>query len=197
MFGHHDDNDQADQPVQDQPAPQDNTAIAPDPTAQVIQPGPAEDQPAPDLAAPAAPAEPISDDSSWQHPGTPLDNTPVEPIVPAPISDVTPGEGVSSAPTFRPGTDVTPSADSAADDLVDIRQKALGDLSPLIDHLEHQTPEEKFQVTMMMIQANDDKTLIKTAYETAQQIPDEKVRAQALLDVVQEINYFTQHNAGE
>jgi hypothetical protein len=44
-----------------------------------------------------------------------------------------------------------------------------------------------------MIQASDNESLIKTAYEAAQQITDEKVRAQALLDVVNEINYFTQH----
>jgi hypothetical protein len=48
---------------------------------------------------------------------------------------------------------------------------------------------------MMMIQASDNADLIPEAYETANQIPDEKVRAQALLDVVNEINYFTQHAA--
>jgi len=47
---------------------------------------------------------------------------------------------------------------------------------------------------MMMIQAADDESLIKTAYEAAQNISDEKVRAQALLDIVNEINYFTQHH---
>jgi hypothetical protein len=45
-----------------------------------------------------------------------------------------------------------------------------------------------------MIQASDDQKLVKDAYEAAKQIPDEKARAQALLDVVNEINYFTQHN---
>jgi hypothetical protein len=44
---------------------------------------------------------------------------------------------------------------------------------------------------MMMIQSTDDQTLIKDAYEAAQQITDEKARAQALLDVINEINYFT------
>jgi hypothetical protein len=68
------------------------------------------------------------------------------------------------------------------------------DLAPLVDHLE-QDPEEKFKTTMMMIQASDNADLIPEAYETANQIPDEKVRAQALLDVVNEINYFTQHAA--
>lgn len=79
------------------------------------------------------------------------------------------------------------------DDLINIKQSALQQLSPLVGHLD-QSPEEKFRTTMMMIQASDDQSLIKTAYEAAQQISDEKVRAQALLDIVNEINYFTQQS---
>jgi hypothetical protein len=54
------------------------------------------------------------------------------------------------------------------------------------------TPEERFRTTMMMIQSTDNQTLIPAAYEAAQNITEEKVRAQALLDIVNEINYFTQ-----
>jgi hypothetical protein len=91
---------------------------------------------------------------------------------------------------------VTPSTDTPvgghpnADHLLDIKQQALQQLTPLIGHLD-QEPEEKFRTTMMMIQASDNDTLIKDAYEAALQIQDEKVRAQALLDIVNEINYFT------
>lgn len=81
------------------------------------------------------------------------------------------------------------------DDLLNIKQQALQQLTPLIGHLD-QTPEEKFRTTMMMIQASDNDTLIKEAYDAAQAIPDEKARAQALLDIVNEINYFTQQNGG-
>jgi hypothetical protein len=45
----------------------------------------------------------------------------------------------------------------------------------------------------MLIQASDNPALVKDAYEAAQKITDEKARAQALIDVVNEINYFTQH----
>ena len=48
---------------------------------------------------------------------------------------------------------------------------------------------------MMLIQATDDKTLLRSAYDAALQINEEKARAQALLDVVNEINYFTQPDA--
>ena len=79
------------------------------------------------------------------------------------------------------------------DDLLDIKQQALQQLSPLVGHLE-QTPEEEFRTTMMMIQAADDQSLIPKAYDAAQKIADEKTKARALLDVVNEINYFTQHH---
>ena len=75
--------------------------------------------------------------------------------------------------------------------LIDIKQHALTQLQPLIGHLD-QTPEEKFRTTMMMIQASDDQSLIQSAFTAAQNIADEKARAQALLDIVNEINYFTQ-----
>lgn len=93
-----------------------------------------------------------------------------------------------------PPTDLPTPTHSAhsgpADDLISIKQDALQQLKPLVGHLE-QTPEEKFRTTMMMIQAADDQSLINDAYEAAKAIADEKVRAQALLDVVNEINYFT------
>lgn len=92
------------------------------------------------------------------------------------------------------GSDDNSSDDNAtplADDgLLEIKKQALGELSPLVDHLD-QTPEEKFKTTMMMIQAADNQSLIPDAYHAAKEISDEKARAQALLDIVNEINYFT------
>jgi hypothetical protein len=84
---------------------------------------------------------------------------------------------------------------SNEDELLTLKQQALQNLAPLVDHLD-QTAEEKFKTTMMLIQASDNADLIPEAYEAANKIEDEKVRAQALLDVVNEINYFTQqaHN---
>jgi hypothetical protein len=84
------------------------------------------------------------------------------------------------------------SGDNSTNDLIDLKSKALQQLTPLVGHLD-QSPEEKFRTTMMMIQASDNQDLIKTAYDAAQAIPNEKAKAQALLDVVNEINYFTQN----
>ncbi len=111
----------------------------------------------------------------------------------APASDVNPF--VTAAPVSddnnQPSPVVIPAAGS--DELLDIKQEALQALTPLVGHLE-QTPEEKFRTTMMMIQASDDQSLLREAYDAAKQISDEKARAQALLDVVNEINYFTQQH---
>lgn len=104
------------------------------------------------------------------------------------------------APAVAPVTDdsvaapVEASAPAASNDLLEIKQQALQSLSPLVGHLD-QTPEEKFRTTMMLIQASDNQEMIRVAYEAAQAIEDEKVKAQALLDVVNEINYFTQQAA--
>ena len=84
-----------------------------------------------------------------------------------------------------------PSPSSADAGLLGIKQLALQNLAPLVDKL-NQTPEERFKTTMMLIQASDNAQLVGKAYEAANNIADEKTRAQALLDVVNEINYFTQ-----
>lgn len=91
---------------------------------------------------------------------------------------------LSTAPTEADST--LPSSD-----LIELKQEALDELTPLVDHLE-QSPQEKFRTTMMMIQSTDNKALIKDAFAAAKEITDDKTRAQALLDVINEINYFTQ-----
>jgi hypothetical protein len=108
-----------------------------------------------------------------------------------------PADSVHGTPVIMPPAD-TPAPAPVVDtnNLIDIKQQALTQLSPLVGHLE-QSPEEKFRTTMMMIQASDNQSLIKDAYEAAQQISDEKTRAQALLDVINEINYFTQHASAQ
>ncbi|MET0779429.1 MAG: hypothetical protein ABWY71_01205 [Candidatus Saccharimonadales bacterium] len=112
----------------------------------------------------------------------------------APATPATPTDDAVSQPTTPTAT--APADDlltAVPDDLISIKQQALQQLSPLVGHLD-QSPEEKFRTTMMMIQASDNADLVKDAYAAAQQIPEEKARAQALLDVVNEINYFTQHH---
>ncbi len=76
-------------------------------------------------------------------------------------------------------------------ELSNMKQQALDHLEPLVDHLD-QTAEESFKTTMMMIQANDNHTLLGKALASAKEIKDDKIRAQAMLDIINEINYFSQ-----
>lgn len=143
-----------------------------------------------------APVVPAADDSS----PTATDNSP-EPSVPAVVDTPAP---IESEETKANEDSSTPASDepdedhdevmtsSPSEDLSGMKQEALGHLQPLVAHLDL-NPEEEFRTTMMMIQANDDQTLLKKAFEAAKKITDDKVRAQALLDVINEINYFTQH----
>ncbi len=104
-------------------------------------------------------------------------------------------EAIEEPKTEEPQTSEEPAPTPApTSDLADIKQQALSSLSPLVGHLD-QSPEEKFHTTMMLLQSTDDQSLIKTAYEAAQAISDEKTRDQALLDIVNEINYFTQKSS--
>lgn len=111
-------------------------------------------------------------------------------LSPSPLGSVTMTPISSStvpSMTTMPQAPVT----GADADLLNLKHEALSELSPLVSHID-QTPSEKFRTLMMMIQGADDKSLIKPAYEAAKSIEDEKERAQALLDIVNEINYFTQ-----
>ena len=130
------------------------------------------------LPAPSSPAEPA------------FMSTPSEPTPPNTPTADEPEESDQSEPASSPEPQ-TPAADNS--DLMDLKQQALQQLSPLVGHLD-QTPEEKSRTTMMLIQASDNQALLKDAYEAAQVIEDEKAKAQALLDVINEINYFTQNN---
>lgn len=180
-----------------QPAPQSMppAVAAPDPLA-VTQPAPPAvenssvpppnmlpDQP--DMAVPATSSSPDGDDAS------------IDSVINGMAPDFsTPPEEppqISSNYHDTPLTEPTPAPSTPVDEdeLMDIKKQALESLAPLVDELD-QTPEEKFKTTMMLIQASDNADLVKDAFAAANQITDEKIRAQALLDVVNEINYFTQ-----
>lgn len=139
-----------------------------------------------------------------------IDTTPVVAAPPAPTikaSDSNTGNvNLENAyiPTGGSGSDepIKPTAASLLqdpppeDELLKLKQQALQSLAPLVDQLD-QSAEEKFKTTMMLIQASDNPELVQEAYDAANKIQDEKARAHALLDVVNEINYFTQHHQDE
>ncbi len=76
------------------------------------------------------------------------------------------------------------------DNLDDIKKTALSELRPLVDKL-NLSAEDKFDIYLLMLRSTDDKTLIAPAHATAQDIADESKRAQALLDIIKEIDYLS------
>lgn len=75
--------------------------------------------------------------------------------------------------------------------LDDLKKTALEELRPLVGKL-NLPPEEKFDTLLLIIRSTDDQSLLAPAHEAAQGIADENKRAQALLDVIKEIDYFSQ-----
>lgn len=184
MFGHdHEDKkDDNTQPMSTQPVSHGLLGIDDDNDA------PASASPAPEPSSSPLP-EPTQTSNSFASDSTtptPTSSNDVSVTPPVPVDDTSSPDSVPSSETLP----VEPPLPASSDDLVDIKRQALQELSPLIDHLD-QNSEEKFKTTMMMIQASDDKDLIPQAFKAAKEITDEKKRAQALLDIVNEINYFT------
>lgn len=95
-----------------------------------------------------------------------------------------------------PDLAVPPVAAPAAGDseLESIKKEALGELRPLVDKLDV-APEEKFDTYLLLLRSTDDKALIAPAHDAARAITDEARRAQALLDIIKEIDFLSQAQA--
>jgi hypothetical protein len=104
---------------------------------------------------------------------------PITPSVPEPIMPTIPEPTVAPVSTVLPGND----------DLESIKQNALTELRPLVDKL-NVAPEEKFDTYLLLLRSTDDQALIAPAFEAARVIADEARRAQALLDIIKEIDYL-------
>lgn len=83
----------------------------------------------------------------------------------------------------------TPQQDDS-NNLEAIKRDAISELRPLVDKLDL-PPEEKFDTYLLLIRSTDDTTLIAPAHEAARNIADESRRAQALLDIIKEIDFLS------
>ena len=210
MFGANDNT----QTSNDDPAMLDNVKqLANEPADQVVpaQPqymttSPAQ-QPDPSFTLPTTPQTPVDDTASTDDSNPSAIAEPAQGFSSSPMPD----PAQSSNPVVEEGstsTDNESVSDSVSDNapiaaatlppadpehLAGMKQQALDHLEPLVGHLE-QSPEESFKTTMMMIQANDNHTLLEKALQEAKLIEDDKARANAMLDIINEINYFSQVN---
>lgn len=105
---------------------------------------------------------------------TPPVDDPMATPMPAPVAD-TPS---SVVPPVIPG------------ELDGVKQEAISELRPLVDKL-NLPAEEKFDTYLLLIRSTDDRTLIAPAHEAAKAIVDEARRAQALLDIIKEIDFLS------
>jgi len=127
----------------------------------------------------------------------------ISPATPSsgPIAASLPGFAMPDIPTPTPAPEPTPPsvpAQSTPDEapvapgpLDSIKKDALSELRPLVGKL-NLSPEEKFDTYLLLIRSTDDAELIAPAHEAAKAIPDETRRAEALLDIVKEIDYLSQ-----
>ncbi|HEV2412396.1 MAG TPA: hypothetical protein VGS28_01165 [Candidatus Saccharimonadales bacterium] len=116
----------------------------------------------------------------------PVDNSAVPPPPPPPPP---PAQPVAAAAPVEPVAAAAPAV-AMPNDLDQIKKMALEELRPIVEKLEL-PPEEKFEALLLVIRSSDDNSLVKAAYDAAEGITDSAKKAQALLDVIKEIEYFS------
>lgn len=100
----------------------------------------------------------------------------------------------SSLPTPSPVPPAHAADDNSNGDLEDIKKNALSELRPLVDKL-NIPAEELFDTYLLLLRSTDDPALIAPAHKAAKEITDEARRAQALLDIIKEIDYLSAHDS--
>jgi len=116
--------------------------------------------------------------------------------VPAPAPAFNPPAPLEESPIVPSETPVVafqmpqPIGSPSSSDLEGVKKDAIQELRPLIDHIDL-PPEEKFDTYLLLIRSTDDATLIAPAHTAAVGITDEKRKAEALLDIIKEIDYLS------
>lgn len=121
-------------------------------------------------------------------PGSDSSNTtPVTP--PTPTFDTT---STATTPAVESSFSMTssPAAPAGNSGLEAIKHDALNELRPLVDKL-NLSSEEKFDTYLLIIRSTDDSSLVAPAFEAARAIADETERAQALFEIIKEIDYLS------
>lgn len=152
-----------------QPVAQPSGGLQFEATANVEQPAPEgadlpTPQPTDDSAAPAA-------------------DVPVPPLPEPPALDE------AAAPAASGHDDASHDGAKASPELESIKKDALDELRPLVDKLDLPA-DEKFDTLLLIIRSTDDHALLGAAHDAAKAIEDDSKRAQALLDVIKEIDFF-------
>ena len=129
-----------------------------------------------------AAATPVADDSATTEADETVEAAATLPD-PVPVAE-------PELPVVPPAPTAAPITSPVSGDLETIKQSALNELRPLVDKLDV-SPEEKFDTYLLLLRSTDDQALIAPAHDAAKNIADEARRAQALLDIIKEIDYLS------
>ena len=119
-----------------------------------------------------------------------VDTTQQVPATPASLDTPLEAPTVTPTPEAVPDFSTLPQPTEESNPLDAIKSDALNELRPLIDRVDLPA-EEKFDTYLMLIRSTDDSSLIGPAHAAAQAITDEKRKAEALLDIIKEIDYLS------
>lgn len=73
--------------------------------------------------------------------------------------------------------------------LYSLRKEVISTLLPDMENIEGVTAERKVEIYMTAARMTNDSELIRLAYRAAKEIPDTALRAEAMVDIIQETNY--------
>lgn len=122
-----------------------------------------------------------------------FEETPINTPAPAPVAEPVQEPEAPQQNEEQPQQPFEPAVQMPQannNDLETIKKDALKELRPLVEKLDL-SAEEKFDIYLLLLRSTDDTTLIAQAHATAQQIEDESKRAQALLDIIKEIDFLS------
>lgn len=76
--------------------------------------------------------------------------------------------------------------------LDEVKRRALEALAPTLSSLEDMDPERKYSLCINALRATDNESLAEPALEAALQIADQSTKAEALIEIITEVNYLQQ-----
>lgn len=137
------------------------------------------------FAMPEAPAvPPVAQDGGMPMPPAPeAPVVPAAPVAPAPAPEVNPA---AAAPSYNYAG--IPEDEPRAN-LVRIKEDALRELFPLMDKVSAD-PLEKFRIYKEIATMTHEKAAIGAAHEVVKSIPDDEIKAGALIELLGMINNF-------
>lgn len=129
--------------------------------------------------------QPVSDDNDLAKVLSGAEgDAPAAPVVVDPAAQAEPNQEEPVVP------EETSPPDPSHEELEVIKKEAIEELKPLVDKLDL-PPEEKFDILLLIIRSTDDEELVAKAHTAATEIADETRKAQALLDIIKEVDYFS------